>query len=265
MTAPNRMLAAALAYIGKGWPVFPCEPGYKAPLGRLVPRGFLDATLDVEHARTWWTRYPAANVAIPTGAATFDVLDIDVEPGGTGYPAFNRLKRAGLIPEPLAIVTTPRGGMHGYFVGSNQTCGRLKDHHIDFKATGGYVLAPPSQVNGRPYTLIHQGSGVEMLNWGAVRQLLDPPKPRPATSVRPAVVQAYGILGMARWLASQAGGNRNEAFFWACCRAVENGAAESDLDALVEVVITLPGEHAFTEREARRSVRSALETARRSA
>jgi hypothetical protein len=257
------MLAAALAYVGRGWPVFPCEPGGKAPLGRLVPRGFLDATLDVEHVRAWWTRYPAANVAIPTGAATFDVLDIDVEPSGTGYPSFNRAKQAGLIPDPLAIVGTPRGGIHGYFAGSDQACGRLKAHHIDFKASGGYVIAPPSEVNGRPYTLVHEGSGVDMLNWGAVKQLLDPPKPRP-TAPRPATVQAYGIPGLARWLSGRTE-RRNESLFWACCRAVENGAAETDLDELVRVAVTLPGDDEFTEREARRTVRSALKTTRRSA
>lgn len=259
----SKMLLAALAYVGQGWPVFPCEPGAKAPLGRLVPRGFKDATLDVEHVRRWWTRYPFANVAIPTGAATFDVLDIDVEQDGTGYPAFNRLKRAGLIPEPLAIIGTPRGGMHGRFPGSAQACARLKAHHIDFKAAGGYVLAPPSEVNGRPYTLIHEGSGKAMLNWGAVKELLDPPKPRPAVS-RPIAVQGAGIPGLARWLSTRTG-RRNESLYWACCRAVENGATEGDLDELVRVAVTLPGDHEFTEREARRTVRSAFRTTRRSA
>ncbi|MBB6351871.1 hypothetical protein FHU36_008454 [Nonomuraea muscovyensis] len=257
----SKMLAAALAYVGRGWPVFPCEPGEKAPLGVCVPRGFKDATLDVEHVRRWWTRYPAANVAIPTGAATFDVLDVDVEPSGTGYPAFNQLKRAGLIPEPLAIVATPRGGMHGYFAGSDQACGRLKAHHIDFKASGGYVLAPPSEVNGRPYSFVHEGSAAGMLNWSAVKDLLAPPRTSPVRTFGRPRPEGAGIPGLAAWLAAQAEGNRNSSLFWACCRALENGAAESDLDELVTVAQSI----GLDQREALRTVRSALRTTRRSA
>lgn len=260
----TRMLDAALAYIARGWPVFPCEPGGKAPLGAVVPRGFKDATLDVEHASRWWTAFPNANVAIPTGADTFDCLDVDVEPDASGYPGFNRCKRAGLIPDPIAIVATPRGGMHGWFVGSNQASGRLAKHRLDFKSNGGYVVAPPSQVNGRRYTFVHQGSGAGMLNWSAVRDLLDPPKPVAAPAYIGPKRGDYGIPGLAAWLSTRTS-HRNEGLFWACCRAIENGAGEADLDELVRVAVTLPGDHDFTEREARRTVRSALRTTRRSA
>ena len=39
-------LAYALAYASAGWYVLPIEPRAKQPLGRLVPRGMLDATTD---------------------------------------------------------------------------------------------------------------------------------------------------------------------------------------------------------------------------
>lgn len=263
----SKMLLAALAYVGRGWPVFPCEPNGKAPIGRLVPNGLYNATTDIEHVRAWWTRYPFANVAIPTGAATFDVLDVDVEPTGSGYPAFNRCKQAGLIPEPLAAVATPRGGMHVYVAGSAQSCGALRSHHLDFKATGGYVLAPGSEINGRPYSFAHQGSGGGMLNWGEVKQLLDPiEKTRSlANEKTKSLATGTGVPGLAAWLSRQGEGNRNASLYWACCRALENGASEHDLDDLVRVAITLPGDDAFTEREAIRTVRSALRTVRRSA
>ena len=44
--------------------------------------------------------------------------------------------------------------MHAYFTGSGQHSGRLPSHHLDFRAAGGYVLAPPSQVSGRSYQLL---------------------------------------------------------------------------------------------------------------
>ncbi len=257
MTPPA--LAAALALIAKGWPVFPCEPGGKRPIGACVPTGFHGATLDVEHAHAWWRRYPNANVAIPTGPRTVDVLDVDMKPAGTGWPAFNRAKRAGLLPRPLAVVRTPSGGAHFYYLGSAQPCGAVKAAFIDFKANGGYVVVPPSVVDGTPYELTEQYPGVSVLNWGAVRDFLAPPPP--ITTIPKPTAKGTGIPGLAAWLSTQGEGNRNRGLYWASCRAVENGATEGDLDELVRVAVSI----GLDEREARRTVRSALRTTRRSA
>ena len=77
------MLAGALAYARRGWPVFPCRPGRKEP---DTAHGFKDATTDPERITAWWTAVPGRNVAIATGAPGPDVLDVDVRPGGSGYP-----------------------------------------------------------------------------------------------------------------------------------------------------------------------------------
>ena len=80
-----------------------------------------------------------------------DVLDVDQHgPAGNGFAAFNQLKRAGLIDGAAALVATPSGGLHAYFAGSDQHSGKLPRHHLDFRAQGGYIVAPPSQVGGRP-------------------------------------------------------------------------------------------------------------------
>ena len=62
--------------------------------------------------------------------------------------AFHRLKRAGLLAGASAMVRTRSGGLHVYYAGTAQSCGSLTRHHLDFKAAGGYVLAPPSRVAG---------------------------------------------------------------------------------------------------------------------
>jgi hypothetical protein len=104
-----------------GWLVFPCRPNNpdcrdpkcrrcKAP---LTEHGFEDATTDPEVIRAWWARWPAANVAIATGAPGPDVLDVDVKPGGSGWPALRRLKRAGLLTGAARLVRTPSGGARG--------------------------------------------------------------------------------------------------------------------------------------------------------
>jgi hypothetical protein len=48
-------VSRALAYARRGWPVFPCRLGGKAPATR---HGFRDATTDAKQIRRWWERQP---------------------------------------------------------------------------------------------------------------------------------------------------------------------------------------------------------------
>jgi hypothetical protein len=107
------------------------------------------------------------------------VLDIDVKPAGSGFPALNRLKRAGLVRGATALIRTRSGGMHIYFTGTAEGCHSLPRQHVDLKAAGGYVLAPPSRIHGSPYELIEQRDATGYLNWAAIRNLLDPPRRKP--------------------------------------------------------------------------------------
>jgi Bifunctional DNA primase/polymerase, N-terminal len=239
---PDEPLNAALRYAAAGWPVFPCKPGLKEP---ATPHGFKDATTDPGQIRRWWTRCPAFNVAVATGAPGPDVLDVDVHPGGSGFEAFNQLKRAGLLTGTKAIIRTPSGGLHIYFDGTDQANGRLTRHHLDFRGLGGYVLVPPSAVGGRPYELVDKRTAAGRLDWKQVRGLLDPPRP---AAPRP----TGGDIGhLVRWVAGLAEGNRNSGLFWAACRAIDLGGL--DLGGLVDAAVRA----GLTEVEARRTVSSA--------
>lgn len=242
------MLAQALAYAAAGWPVFPCKPGEKAP---DTPHGFKDATTDPGRIRAWWTASAERNVAIATGSPGPDVLDVDVKPEGSGFEAFNRLKRAGLLTGARALVRTPSGGLHAYYTGTGQPSGRLVRHFLDFKAAGGYVLAPPSAVTGRPYELLDRRNATARLDWQAVRRLLDPPSAAPA----PRGPGGGGPAALVAFVAGLAEGNRNNGLYWAACRAVEAGNPE----ALGELVAA----SALPEAEARRTVASAARKAER--
>src|SRR5271166_1313184 len=194
----TEVIGQALAYAAAGWPVFPCKPDgtpppdHKAP---LTAHGFKDATTDPARIRAWWSRWPDANVAIATGAPGPDVLDVDVKPDGSGFAAFNRLKQAGLLTGARALIRTPSGGLHAYYAGTSQPSGRLVRDFLDFKAAGGYVLAPPSAVGGKPYELLDKRQACGRIDWQAVRQLLEPPRPVP----RPG--RGAGAAALVAWVA----------------------------------------------------------------
>ena len=250
--AGQTALVRALAYARHGWPVFPCRPGRKEP---DTPHGFKDATTDPRQITAWWTAEPGRNVAIATGAPGPDVLDIDVRPDGSGYPACRRLQRAGLLEGSLAIVATPSGGLHAYYTGTAQASGRLTGCHLDFKASGGYVLAPPSAVGGKPYRLLQQDRQVAagQLDWAAAVALLDPPQRKPQAARPPGHA---GAARLAAWVAQLPEGNRNAGLFWAACRAAETGRPGS-LDALAEAA----GTAGLPEDEIQRTITSAQRNA----
>lgn len=131
------MLAAALGYAARDWPVFPCA-------GK-VPRtlhGCKDASTDPSHVGEWWGRWPAADVAVATGDGLL-VADVD---GQAGADTLYDLERAyDELPQTICA-TTGGGGMHYYFAapcGYRSSAGALGPG-LDIRAAGGYVIAPPS-------------------------------------------------------------------------------------------------------------------------
>ena len=268
----------ALAYAAAGWRPFPTQPNRpdcpepgrclcKAPvipaahgLGSTCRgecgrhgHGFWDATSDPDVIRRWWDRWPDANVAIATGAPGPDVLDVDDHgPAGNGFAGLNRLKRAGLLTGARALVRTPSGGLHVHFAGSAQPCGRLPRHHLDFKACGGYVLAPGSVVHGKAYDLLDHRSGTAGLDWQAVRRLLDPPKPAhsAASAGTAGTLTSRAREGIGRAVAeSNASGGWAGVLFWAGCRYGERAASLDE--ALADL---LPPAAPWNSHEERRAV-----------
>jgi bifunctional DNA primase/polymerase-like protein len=139
------LLKAALAYARRGVPVFPCEPGGKAP---LTYSGFWDATTDAHRIEAWWDRWPYANVGVPTGERS-GLLVLDVDPRDGGPESLVALERInGLLPE-TAKARTGGGGMHVFFryppgETVRNSAGRLGPG-LDVRGEGGYVVVPPSR------------------------------------------------------------------------------------------------------------------------
>ena len=243
----RRAVALAMAYASRGWPVFPCQPGTKEPATR---HGFHDASTDADRITAWWERTPLANLAIATGEPGPDVLDIDHHgKAGNGYAALMQLKGADLLDVGGTIVRTPHSGLHVYFAGSCQASGRLPRHHLDFKSAGGYVLAPPSSVDGKPYRLVREAVQAGGLDWAAVAGILEPPSARLA---RPVIPATDDVARLAAWVERLEEGNRNAGLFWAACRAVESGRV-----GWLDDIAGAAAKTGLTEREIARTIGSA--------
>ncbi len=246
-TAGELRAAALEIRRGGGFPL-PCQVGGKRP----VPiHGLKDAATDENWVRTWWDGRPY-NVAETTGLpGRYDVLDVDNHGDrGTGWAAFSRLKAAGLLAGAVRLVRTPSGGLHVYFAATDQRSGSLPALHIDFKAAGGYVLTPPSQVGGRPYQLVDARPWTgAVLDWQACKALLSLPRP----VRRPSQHGPGSARGLVTWLQEQGEGNRNSALFWAACRALE-ARDQPVLDDLAAVAIAA----GLSEPEVSRTISSAI-------
>jgi len=245
------LLWQALACAERGWPVFPCLAGLKVPMTR---HGYLDATTDPAQITEWFARHPHRNLAVATGAPGPDVLDIDHRgPDASGFPALARLREAGLLDNAATSVRTPSGGRHYYFTGSAQRTSHLPASHIDFLAVGGYVLLPPSQVNGKPYQYAEPLNGHGELDWNAASRLLEP---APTRQPQPPTEDAgERVTHLARWLATQPEGHRNAGLFWAANRVLEANQA-ADLSPLAAAA----RQAGLPDAEIIRTIRSARRT-----
>lgn len=250
---------AALAFARAGTPIFPCAMEGKRPLTRS---GFHDASCDVDLVRAWWSRWPNANIGMPTGSSSgIDVVDIDVAGEASGFSEFERAVTAGHIEGELARVRTPSGGLHVYFpaVPSRpQRCWQAATAHIDFRGAGGYVLVPPSMLatdRGRvTYRLFSlSAANARPVDAESLRHFIDP---RPAASAkRIGANTSPDLERLAVWVSRLQEGERNHGLFWAACRLAEAGFASSDVEAALGTAASGIG---LPEREIATTIRSAV-------
>lgn len=139
-------LEAAETYAGRGLRVFPVQAGGKRPLLDSWPDR---ATTDTATLQGWWRQWPNANLAIATGERSgVVVIDIDVKSGVNGFASLAGVELSG--PQ----VQTPSGGLHYYLAhpGKHTPNKAGVRPGIDIRGDGGYVVAPPSEIEGVAYT-----------------------------------------------------------------------------------------------------------------
>lgn len=145
----------AVALASMGFKVFPLHANRKEPQFNGWQQ---DATDDPEKIRAWKVREPL-NVGIYTGAyangLSLIVLDIDVNKGVDGLATFQSLRRTFELP-PTLTAKTWSGGTHVFYWSKfavKQGVGVWPG--IDVRSRGGYVVAPSSVVEGKPYIWVN--------------------------------------------------------------------------------------------------------------
>lgn len=155
-----KMVDWALMYSGQGFAVFPlhgiasgrctcgvaeCDSAGKHPRwdADLLPLGLHSASKDERKIRTWWTRWPNANIAIATGLVS-GVVVVDID-GPKGVDSMKMLQRRHGKLQPTRVHQTGKGAHLLYRVTraavKNQT-GMVPG--VDVRGEGGYIVAPPS-------------------------------------------------------------------------------------------------------------------------
>lgn len=144
-------LAAALAGLKRGWSVVPVVARAKRPIVRW--EAFQHRTASEDEARSWFRRWPDANLSVVTGALS-GVVVLDVDPRHGGDESLEKLEAVnGALPQTVEAVTGG-GGRHLYFAHpGRETRNRVGiEPGLDLRGDGGTIVLPPSiHPSGNPY------------------------------------------------------------------------------------------------------------------
>ena len=182
------LLTAALAYARHGIPVLPvhtpdhqggcsCDKGVRCERPGKHPRlrhGLTEASTDPRRIELWWSRWPEANLGLRTGVE-MDVADID---SAEGWHGLRHLLGGNLPAGPR--VRTGSGGWHFWFRPMEFGNRVRLLPGLDWRGTGGYVVAPPSRHVHGDYRWM-RGPGTELPSASpALRALIEGPTVAPA-------------------------------------------------------------------------------------
>lgn len=144
------LYSRAMQLAASGFSVFPVGAD-KRPLLKSWKQYQEKAASDTQ-IKSWWERYPNANIGIITGKVSgITVIDVDTYKGG----------RANQFPKTFTV-QTGNGGVHLYYKyhqGLTISANAYPNMPgIDIRSDGGYVVGPYSETNyADPHTHEHRG------------------------------------------------------------------------------------------------------------
>ncbi|GJJ02776.1 hypothetical protein RugamoR64_33140 [Duganella rhizosphaerae] len=171
---------AAQAYARAGFAIFPLVPGRKIP---IIAGGFKSASSDLEQIAAWWPPGSMNNIGIPTGKQNdITLMDIDVKNGAPGFDSWEKLGNETGALKPSLSSDTPSGGMHVVYkstqgINIGNKVGFMPG--LDVRGEGGYFVASPSIVNGKPYQWKSGATQSIEMPEAMVRKLTEKRSPHP--------------------------------------------------------------------------------------
>ena len=280
---PSRPVDTALAYAARDWAVFPlhsilsgrcscrrnCPHPAKHP---IVRHGLHEATTDQRTIRSWWDRWPWANIGVATGARS-GIVVVDVDPRSGGDESLARLETLmGSLPQTLTV-RTGGGGRHLVYAHPGgelrNTAGRLAGvaealPGVDLRGDGGYIVAAPSRHrSGAAYAWIDPAAPVAAapgwLRPPAYRPFATPPTAQPC---RWGAGSRYGLSAMRSELddlrRAPVGDRNNRLNRAAFCLGMLAAGGELDEALVEEELLAAALDAGLPEREATASIRSGL-------
>ena len=169
-------LESALALAARGFRVFPLHPNSKIPAIDRFPQR---ATTDPSQIRDWWQcditgTELDCNIGIATGQGLV-VIDLDekLRPDGTPQTGLAEWADIDFLDESESTfrVDTPSNGRHLYFLTGKSWRNSVKKFSpsIDVRGEGGYVVAPGSVVDGKPYHALTNAPPSPLPSWAESR------------------------------------------------------------------------------------------------
>lgn len=273
------MLAHALKAAQQGFHIFPLKPGCKEPHPGIGKTWGPLPTTSIPQIVAWWTKWPAANIAIACKPSGILVIDCDPpkqpgQPDGTEeyIQTVNQHHGTQHSLWDTRIIRSPRGGLHFYYQWPQHLKAQGTKLHgclnVDIRCNGGqdgnYVLAPGSvSAQHGPYSTEHDRTPAPCPSW--LGQLVShPPQPAPrrispqhiSQAPQPHTGQTSGLMS---WLAGQQPGNQDNALAWAvrCLRDEGTPPHQAAVD-LWHIVSQWPlAGPPWTERDIERHIKSA--------
>ena len=171
MPSAQDILALVGIFLMLGCYAIPVQAGGKRPAGPWA-----NGEWPYERLKAYIESHPGCNIAVRTGSWSDRLVVIDVDaPGGGGRLVMRRVERTpGRRPGTVTSLP-PSGGSHLRFIWPeglelprNSVNAGLG---VDIRGEGGYVLVPPSQVDGKPYRFA-DGRGPESVEVATANELV---------------------------------------------------------------------------------------------